>query len=229
MIKNDVKGRICIGIPHTGLFHWQILASLLSLQMPRNYEIKYHMVGSCLVYEAREGIVNFAQQNKCDYVVFLDSDMMLPHDALLKMLHTLQTTDADIVTGTAFKRTPPFQPCFYTKIGYESKNMKPILESPIEFPNKGLLPLQGMGMACCMIDMKVFDKIEKPYFFPLPNLGEDLTFCLKAKHKNINMLADLSIDVGHVTTMPIQQDHFRACYEEHKKSNSDKPLFAEGG
>jgi hypothetical protein len=220
--------KICIGIPHMGLFHWQVLASLLSLKVPQGYKIKYHLVGSCLVYEARESIVRFALQEKCDYVLMLDSDMVLPHDALLKMTNTIEKTDAEIVAGTAFKRTPPFQPCFYTKLNYETKVLKPVLESPIEFPKQGLLPLQGMGMACCLIDTKVFSRIEKPYFFPLPNLGEDLTFCLKAKHAKVNMLVDLSIDVGHVASMPIQQEHYRACYDEYKKMGSDKPLFNEG-
>ncbi len=216
---------ICIGIPHTGLFHWQVLGSLLSLQLPKDTKIKYHLVGSCLIYEAREGIINFALKNECNYVLFLDSDMVLPSNALLKMVHALNTTEANIITGTAFKRTPPFQPCFYTKLSYNPKEMKPILESPVEFPKTGLIPLQGLGMACCMMKTSIFKNIEKPYFFPLPNLGEDLTFCLKAKQKNIKMYVDLSIDVGHVTTMPVKQEHYRACYEEYKRKNTGKPFF----
>jgi GT2 family glycosyltransferase len=187
------------------------------------------MVGSCLVYEAREGIIQYALNNKCDYVLFLDSDMVLPPDALLKMFNILEKTDCQMVSGTAFKRIPPFQPCFYTKVGYDMgkdfTQSKPILESPIEFPSTGLMPVEGIGMACCLINTKVFSLIDAPYFFPLPKLGEDLTFCLKLKQKNVKMIVDLSIDVGHVTTMPVMQEHFRACYEEHKRINKDKPIF----
>jgi hypothetical protein len=226
--------KIVIGIPHMGLFHWNVLASLLSLQVPKGYKLQYHMVGSCLIYEAREGIVKYAQSVNAEYLLFLDSDMSLPHDALLKMVSHLENgvdnKPIDIICGTAFKRTAPFQPCFYTKLAYDTKTYMPQLESPVEFPKEGLLPLQGIGMACCMIKMSAFDKIkDKPYFFPLPNLGEDLTFCLKAKHSNVKIYCDLSIDVEHIATMPIKQEHYRACYSAYKESGSNKPLFVEGG
>lgn len=226
---------ICIGIPHMGIFHWQTLSALLSLRVPPNCVIKYHMVGSSLVYEARDSIAKFAIENDCDYVLYLDSDMVPPSDMIMKMLNTFdQRPESGLVTGMAFKRIPPFQPCFYTKVTYDTKMMRPTLESPIEFPDEGLIEIQGCGMACCMIKTEVFRQVDaeligdrKHYFFPLPNMGEDLTFCLKAKHKAIKMYVDLSIDVGHISSMPIVRDHFRACYNEYKSKNTSEPLFKE--
>ena len=227
-VEKEKPINICIGIPHTGLFHWQVLTALLSLKFPKNCRLTYHMIGSSLVYEARESIGNFAIKNNVDYCVFLDSDMVPPNDMINKMLHALEThPEVGLITGMAFKRIPPFQPCFYTKLGYNTKTMQPILESPLKFPKEGMLEIQGCGMACCMVRTSVFKEIEKPWFFPMPNLGEDLTFCIKAKHKKIRMLVDLSIDVGHVATMPIHADHFITCRDEHEKLDNGKPLFEE--
>ena len=59
--------KICIGIPHTGLFPWQTAFSLLSLKAPHGFEIFYHGIGSCLVYDARDQMVQFAKDKECDY------------------------------------------------------------------------------------------------------------------------------------------------------------------
>ena len=221
-VKTELKTGV-IGIPHTGLFHWQTIMSLLSLRFPVNTQIHYHLIGSCLVYDARDNIVKFALENNADWLLFLDSDMVIPNDAVIKMA----AHDVDMITGMAFKRTPPFQPCFYTKASI-TKDYKPITESPIVFPDEGLVECQGFGMACCMIKMDVFKKINPPWFFPMPNIGEDLTFCIKARQAGFRMFCDLSINVGHVATIPIQKEHFIAARDQHAKENPNEPLFKEG-
>lgn len=230
------ENKICIGLPHVGTFPWNTVMSLLGLKLPHGYKAVYHMVGSCLIYDARQKIVEFARETNCKYVVMFDSDMVIPNDFLLKTIgHLENNKDLHVVTGTIFKRTPPFQPCFYTKVDYNVKEQKPYLESPIEFPKEGLLPLAGLGLAACTIKTELFDLIDEKknpqmngYFYPLPNMGEDLTFSLIARKCGGNMVCDLSIDVGHVSAMPIHQDHYRACYEEWKRNNNGSPIFGEG-
>ena len=230
------ENKICIGLPHTGTFPWNTTMSLLALQVPKGYSLVYHMVGSCLIYDARQQIVNFARKSNCKYTVMFDSDMVIPKDFLIKTVEALDKNDnLHVITGTIFKRTPPFQPCFYSKVEYDVKTNKPVLESPIEFPDSGFLPLGGLGLACCNIKNELFDMIDdkkieglKGYFFPLPNMGEDLTFSLIARKCGGNMVCDLSIDVGHVAEMPIHKDHYRSCYEEWKQKNDGSPIFGEG-
>jgi GT2 family glycosyltransferase len=199
------------------------------MQFPKNTRLTYHLIGSSLVYEARESIAKYAIENNCEYVLYLDSDMVPPTDMIVKMVNIFDLRpEAGMVTGMAFKRIPPFQPCFYTKLAYDTQKMEPILESPIDWPaTAGLIEIQGAGMACSMIKTEIFKQIPKPWFFPLPGLGEDLTFCLKAKQKGVKMYVDTSIDVGHISSMPITKDHFIACRDEHKKQNTGQPLFKE--
>lgn len=208
-----------------GTFPWNTVSSLIGLRVPQGYTLIYHMVGSSVVYDARENIVRHAQKHNCDYVFFIDSDMVIPSDAIPKMIKTFETSDADIITGMAFKRIPPFQPCWYTKISYDLKKYKPMQESPVEFPKEGIMKIEGCGMACCMIRMSLFDKIKSPYFYPLPHAGEDLSFCYKAKAVKANMYCDLSINTGHVASFPIDRNHFDTYYEEYKKSNNKKQIF----
>ena len=221
--------RIVIGIPHTGTFPWQTTMALLGLQIPKGFTVVYHMIGSCLIYEAREKIIKFAEGQKAKYVLMLDSDMVLPNNALGKMVSQLEADkELGMISGMAFKRTPPFQPCFYTKLTYEFDKHKPYLESPVKFPDKGLMEIQGAGLACVLIRLSSLDEVKRPLFFPLPNLGEDLTFCLKLRIAKVSMVVDLSVDVGHVSSMPIAREHFQAVYDEHQRINPDKQIYTGG-
>ena len=230
------ENKICIGLPHTGTFPWNTVMSLLGLKLPAGFKAVYHMVGSCLIYDARQKIVDFARESNCKYIVMIDSDMVVPTDFLLKGIGLLEGKEnIHVVTGTIFKRTPPFQPCFYTKVEYDMQAQKPRLESPVEFPDSGYIQLGGLGLACCVMKSSLFDVIDEKksahmngYFYPLPNMGEDLTFSLIARKCGAGLVCDLSIDVGHVSAMPIHVDHYKACYDEWKAKKDGSLLFGEG-
>ena len=230
--KDEVKQKIgVIGIPHTGLFYWQTVMALLGLSYPANTIIKYHLIGSCLIYDARDKIFEFAEKENADWVFFMDSDMVIPNDILIK----LDKHNVPMISGMAFKRTPPYQPCFYTKVEIKEDTHKPYCESPIQFPDKGILECQGLGMACCFIRKevwkntahKVTEKCERTWFFPYPGVGEDLSFCLRARKAKHKMYVDLSINVGHISTVPITKEYFEIARDEHIKNNPKEMLYKE--
>jgi hypothetical protein len=95
-------------------------------------EIKYKYDFSC----NNDKIIEYAKNENADWVLFLDSDMVPPPDTLIK----LSAMNVPIASGMAFKRTPPFQPCFYTKVAINKDTLMPDLESPIDFPEKGIPP-----------------------------------------------------------------------------------------
>ena len=220
-----------IGIPHTGTFPWQTAMSLMSLVYPENTIIKFHLIGSCLIYDSREKIVQFAEKENADWILFVDSDMILPSDVLLKFVNSrLDEKELDFVGGMCFKRTQPFQPCFYTKARINPETKKPILETPINFPESGMLEVEGMGMACTFIRKNAWKKIKQKHenmFFPYPGIGEDLSFCTRARMEGIKMYVDLSVNVGHISQMEIRKEHFIMARDNHIKENPNKPLFNE--
>ena len=248
--KNEKQKVGVVGIPHTGTFPWQTTMSLLTLQRPQNTTIKYHLVGSCLVYDARDKIIEYAIKENADWVFFMDSDMVLPNITLARFAGLmLDDEKVEMVSGMAFKRIPPFQPCFYTKARVDKETGKPVLESPIEFPEKGLIKCEGLGMACTYIDMKAIKKIKAlqekeieakkargitnpvalkvQYFFPFPGIGEDLSFCIRARQAGVKMYTDMEIDVGHVGHITVSKEHFVQARDMHKQSGSNEPLFKE--
>lgn len=207
-----------IGIPIHRAIEFKVFESFVRLANLRGqHEYYFCMASNSLVYDAREHIASEFLKSECEYLMFFDSDMTF-HP---KTVEYLARHKRPFVTAKAFKRTPPHQPCFYTKV--EVKDGEPHLESPVEY-GQGLLPIEGAGLACALIHRSVFEQIEVPYFFPLPNIGEDLTFCLKLKDKGIQMYCDTTLQCGHMTSTEIMESDFRTHYEANKESG--KALFA---
>lgn len=229
--SNKPKNIGVIGIPHTGTFPWQTAMSLLSMRLPPDTIIKYHLVGSCLVYDARNKIIEFAEKENADWILFIDSDMVIPPDCLLKFVNAeLEKKKLDMMSGIFFKRIPPYQPCFYTKARIDPKTKKSILESPIDFPETGLIECEGLGMACTFIRKKAWRAVKEKFgemFFPFPTIGEDLSFCIRARLAGIKMFADLSIKVGHIGVVNFGKEHFFLARDEHAKNHPNEPLFKE--
>jgi len=148
--------------------------------------------------QARNNIVSrFLHQRepKCDYLLFLDSDMIFPSNLVERLLDL----KADIATGLAFKKWYPHQPTIYKLEGRD-------FVSILNYPQNKVIKIDGCGMACVLIKRKVFEKIPEPWFEfkPIRRFGrkmilsEDLVFCKKAKKVGFTIKCDTSLVCGHV-------------------------------
>jgi GT2 family glycosyltransferase len=180
------------------------------------HEYQFGFTQNSLVYEARETLVEQFLKTECEAIMFIDSDMVFDH----RSIEYLESHNLPMVTAKAFKRVPPYQPCFYTTV--TEKDGLPYLESPVEY-GIGLLEIQGCGMACVLIRREVFTKIQQPYFFPQKHMGEDLSFCLKVKEAGVKMYCDTSLQFGHISNEPIFEHHFQNLYKKAKAEG--KPIF----
>ncbi len=145
---------------------------------------------SSIVAEGRNNGVKIARDAKCDFVLFLDSDMTFPHDTLLRLL----VRDLDIVGATYSRRTPPLSP-----LG----EIMPV--QPVDAP-PGLVEMQRVPTGCLLIRMSVFDTLKPPYFrFRIDEeagqiVGEDYDFSDRVRAKGFRIWCDpiLSKAVGHL-------------------------------
>ena len=194
-----------IAVPNAGLFPYQFVAAWTSLYA-RASQICEHLdvtfIQSCLIYDAREQAAQKCLDGGYDWLFFLDSDME-PHPETIERL--LQA-DKPINSAICFKRSPPYQPCFYPTVKVEDGKVDVAIP---EDWTEGLAEVQGVGMACCLIKREVFEGTPKPWFFPQPILAEDLGFCVRAREAGFGVFVDTSLCCGHVGSTVVTVETFR--------------------
>jgi GT2 family glycosyltransferase len=203
--------KVMVGVPIHRPIEFKVFESFMRMTNRRtNILLEFSMISSSLVYDAREYIASEFLKSDCEYLMFIDSDMTFHPQSI----EFLVKHDKEFVTAKAFKRVKPYQPCFYTKVNIdEGSNQPPYLETPVGY-GEGLLPIEGAGLACALIKRSAFEKINAPYFFPLPHVGEDLTFCNKLKNAGVKMFCDTTLQFGHLAHKEVFEQDF---YEEYKK------------
>jgi hypothetical protein len=201
---------IMIGVPVHRPLEFRTFESFVKLANLRGkFNYYFAMTQNSLVYDAREFIAQEFLKSNCEYLMMIDSDMTFHPQSI----EFLQRHEKPFVTAKAFKRVPPYQPCFYTKV--DLVDGQPLLESPVEY-GAGLLPIEGAGLACALMHRDVFANIKAPYFFPYPNIGEDLTFCLKLKEAGVQMFCDTTLQFGHIGAQEIMESDFKRMYDQSK-------------
>lgn len=227
------KKKIQLCIPNTGTIHTMTVASMINMvREAGECDIIFDFVSNCLVHEARDSQVKNAIKNGVDYLMFLDSDMMPAANTLKSMLDH----DKDIISAMCFKRTPPFQPCFYTIARLEKNedgSLNTRMESalaPEHWETRGVLEVEAVGMACVLIKTSVFQKVaDDNWFFPLPRVGEDITFCMKARNAGFKIYVDLGQNCHHLGIVPFGKEHYTMALKEYyaDPNNKGKNIFNE--
>lgn len=191
-----------VAITHTGSMPAETCYALpIMLMTARKADIgvEYLTYGHSLIYTARDMAADYVKSNKdIDAILFLDSDMVPPADLIVKLVEA----DKPIVGALAFKRTPPHEPCIFKTCSDKGSTFY------YDYP-KDLIEVEGIGMACCLIKREVFD-MPKPWYFPSPDLGEDLAFCSRAREHGHSVWCDTRLICGHIASWIVgEQEYLR--------------------
>ena len=202
-----------IAIPCMDYMEADFVECLTNLRTVGEVEIKF--LKASLVYDARNQITQYAAaKGGFDYVLWLDSDMTFAPDLMERLLADLEGTETgeklDAVTGLCFSRRPPFRPCIYKRLDVQTdgKMITPTAENWEDYPRNELFEVAACGFACLMMRMDVLEKmgIYGVPFFPVGGLGEDLTFCWRAKKVGVKFHCDTRLKIGHIMRISIDED-----------------------
>lgn len=162
-------------------------------------------IGS-LVYTSRNDLVQIAIKQGCDYIFWLDSDMMFPPDVLVRMFEDLK--HGDIVSGLYFRRVAPFTPVIYDKLDIDDTGCH--YTEPKDIPD-GIFEVAGCGFGCVLLPtdimLDVLEKYGSP-FTPINGIGEDLSFCWRARQLGFKIVCDPDIPLGHVGHHVITREYW---------------------
>lgn len=130
----------------------------------------------------RNQAAQIALQQDCDYLMFLDDDVLVPKDTYAR----LKAWDLDVITPVVYIRGFPFKPMFFQGIqtpqglGLDLFPLDWRESAKEQISSDGLLKVVAVGFSCCLIKVSLLKKIQPAWFVTGTNHTEDVYFCMKA-------------------------------------------------
>lgn len=156
-----------------------------------------------------------------DYVLWLDEDMLYPHEIICKYLET----DFDIIGCLYFKRSSPFWPVGYISGTNPIKPYRNLVPHTLE--KDKVVEVDGIGFGGMMVNMKVYKAMGEDkwmhygnhFYLPYDNedgLTHDLQFCKDAKQYGFKVFMHTGVKPGHIASYVVTEKDFYRVKEEEK-------------
>src|SRR5215204_388475 len=153
--------------------------------------------------EARNQIIRQALANDCTHVFFIDDDMVMPEDTLLKLVEH----DLDGVLGLYLMRNYPHFPVAFDRAFGNGFNKFLYLEPKVQ----GVIPITNGGLGCALIKTEVFKKMQEPWV----TLGEiqkdgwcdDVSFFNRYRAAGFKLFLDTNVRCGHLVTLQVWPEY----------------------
>ena len=156
----------------------------------------------------RYQLVKDARTLGCTHLLFVDSDQVWPLDTI----HTLAKHHKMIVGCNVATKVMPPETAPTARKRSDTNPFGEIVFTRME--STGLEKVWRLGFGIMLIDMRVFDKIPRPYFNIVwrddydQHMGEDWYFCEEAEKAGFDIWVDhdLSKKIGHVGPVTFTHD-----------------------
>lgn len=151
----------------------------------------------------RNAIVSVFMKTNLEKLMFVDSDMIFPSDAIYR----LTQNDKDIVSGIYLRRGKG-----HTAMVYDWDDAKNDFRDRDDIPFDEAFQCAGLGAGFMAIKRKVFEaftpvtirELGQPFSMKTwhggAELGEDLAFCWRAKRLGFEIWGDPRVMLGHIGT-----------------------------
>lgn len=208
--KDPNVTKVLVAIPAyedvKSIFFINFINTMAGLIKRQYTEGKFEFVFGCLyghfIYDARNRAVEMALGAGCDYIWFIDSDMVVEP----QIFDQLFSHQKPVVSTLCFRRGAPYDPMLFKLVkksarGYTYDTMR-------EWPKGDLIEVDAIGGGSFLAKTSIFDKMTTPYFFVRPGMGEDIWFSQKLMHLKIPMYVDTAAEVGHIGDLVIGTETF---------------------
>lgn len=151
---------------------------------------------------ARNALVRYAQEHKAAYLFFLDADVIVPPDIVLRLM----AWKVPIISGVYWSKRG------YPAVWEQHPSGKGFTPMKV-LPKRGLTEVAAIPMGAALIDMRTFACIPDPWFQWTifdprqegegKGLSEDLDFCRKASDHGFKLFVDPEIRCLHQSILPM--------------------------
>lgn len=210
-MKKTKDKKVMVAVPCMDMMHSLTAKSLCGLRVPEG--TRYQFAIGSLVYDARNQITEEAIKDGCGRILWIDSDMIFDADLLERLSADMDSTGADMVCALCVTREPPIVPVILEQLEAEEADgaVRIRHRQYLDYPPDSLFPVAGCGFGAVLVSVGICQKLMKTGlpFSPLPGLGEDLSFCLKARERGAKIYCDSAIKVGHIGRIVYDESDFR--------------------
>lgn len=199
--------KICIGVPSASQMWTDTAMSLVALSAysARIYNLAIVSEKNSMITDARTNVVKKALEFGSDYLLWIDSDMTFPMDALQRLI----SHDKDVVCAIYNKRVHPYETLGKVKGGQAA--MADITDS-------GLVEMDYVPGGFMLVNMRVYRAMIEPEFeqqlfyremYDRPDktrmVSEDYYFSERARALGFSLWADLELTpkISHIGEHPV--------------------------
>lgn len=203
--------RTLIAVPSHDMVHAEFTRSLMNLEKPDG--TGFAMITNTLIYTSRNLIAQEAVKAGFDRVLWIDSDMVFPDDTLIRLAADLDE-GLDLVSALCFTRREPSVPCIQSDLTWDVKAdgwVNTTAQIYYDYPKDELFEIAGCGFGCVMTSADLLRRMIEKYgapFYPLMGMGEDTTFCFRAKQEGVKMYCDSRVKIGHVGSKVFDENNY---------------------
>jgi hypothetical protein len=216
-----VTKSVAVLIPHTGEVSSEWALMMREFPLPMGSQL--FMSRGMPIDVTRESMVNAAMSAGFEWLFFIDSDVILPKDALQKLLQD----NLPIVSGLYKAKKPNG---FFWAAWMQGKDPSGAdAFVPVDKWQGHLFEVDVIGTGCMLIHRKVIEEIKKkrpdlPLFFwtkerpdvvmdkfniPMPlmkTVSEDFWFCMLARSCGFQIVADGDVKCGHISMVKVTDE-----------------------
>jgi len=196
-IEDANKINILIALPTAKNIETDTFLSIYRLDKPDNVHIHLECFYGYNVDQVRNLISYFGIRNNFDYVFFVDSDIVLPQDALTQLL----AHGKDVITGVYIQRKPNQSiPEIYPISG------GPNIVDPSFYKQKSIVEIGSCGFGGVLVKTNVLKTVGYPQFYYHDSLdfkytiSEDTDFCRKARDAGFKIYVVPWLRYEHIGT-----------------------------
>lgn len=190
---------ILIAVPTFENISPDTFRSIYNLEVPENVKTCFEFVRGYDCARARNKIINIALDNEYDYILMVDSDIVLPKKTLVYAIEG----NPDFILGVYPRKSEPTKTEIFNDTKYDfAPSSRWSISELKNFPSTRI-EIKGGGFGCAFIKTSMLEKMKYPYFNYVNYedgdfLSEDLYFCVNAKNNGFKIYVDTRILCSHI-------------------------------
>lgn len=206
-----------------------LMFSLARYEYESNYKFFKSCLGRLLVQYSREAFAEYAVNMGFDYIFYIDDDHVWQSDTFQRLEKWIK--DYDIVAPLCVQRAYPYNPVLYVS-EYKQIDGQTVFCNNLYVDKKEIkrgdiiTDADAIGFGAAIVKTDLFKRVPKPWFMSMAPVGEDITFCAKAKMMaKAKILVDSNIEAPHLKNRePVSFDDYLREKEKRNECKTDNAV-----